>query len=262
MILLGYAGIFAAGLVLGLLGGGGSVLGVPILVYLFRLPASAATTYSLLLVGSSSLIGVVAYLRQRLVDFRAGTLFLLPSLLGVLLARRILLPALPDELFRAGAFVLTKDRLVLLVFAAVMGAAAHAMLCRTGKNDAKRARGRPTKLLGAGLVAGLVMGFVGAGGGFLVVPVLVRTAHLDMKRAVATSLFVLFGSAWFGVTSDGLTGASIDGAWASVLVSVSFAGVIVGTILSSRTPAHRLKRWFAYLVAVIALAITVKELLF
>jgi uncharacterized membrane protein YfcA len=106
------------------------------------------------------------------------------------------------------------------------------------------------------------MGFVGAGGGFLVVPVLVRTAHLDMKRAVATSLFVLFGSAWFGVTSDGLTGASIDGAWASVLVSVSFAGVIVGTILSSRTPAHRLKRWFAYLVAVIALAITVKELLF
>ena len=125
--LLGWFGAAAMGLVLGLIGGGGSILAVPVLVYLFGQPGGLATYYSLFIVGLSAAIAVVPYARRGGVEFATAGVFFLPSLLGVAISRRILLPALPPVVEFLGLSI-AKDAIVLLGFGAVMLAASVSMI--------------------------------------------------------------------------------------------------------------------------------------
>lgn len=263
-LLAGYFCIFLVGLVLGLLGGGGSILSVPVLVYLFGMAASQATVYSLFLVGISSLIGTFSYLPKKLVDFKVGLFFLFPSMIGVAIARRWLLPALPDLFFQLNSFALTKDRLILLVFGLVMGLASYSMLRarRTGSNQVESTTPRLALISICGFAAGAVMGFVGAGGGFLIIPVLVSLGSVEMKRAIGTSLFIITASSLFGFGSDWLAGVLIDWKLLGVLSPLSISGVVIGSRLSGRVPSSLLKRAFGVMILVIALALITKELFF
>jgi len=262
LIALGYISAILVGFALGLLGGGGSILTVPVLAYLFQIPASLATMYSLFVVGITSLVGTIGYLRLRLVDFRVGAFFLFPSLLGVWIARRVLLPAIPDSLMQGGSFVLTKDRLILLVFAGVMGLASYSMLRRPKQlpND-PRAMAKPgSKHIPIyGFMAGGLMGFVGAGGGFLIIPVLVGLGKMEMKPAVGTSLLIITLSSLFGFAGDFLNASSVNWSFLLTFSSLSIAGVFLGAQLSKKVSAQALKRGFGFMILGVSLLMVLKE---
>ena len=197
---LGYAAAVLMGGILGLMGGGGSILAVPILVYIFSIPPVVATGYSLFLVGLTSLFGVIGYARKKQVNFKVGIVFSIPALIGVFSARKFVVPALPATLFSIGNFTVSKDLAIMVLFAIMMLAASFSMIRgkkpvdESDKNVKKHeiSEGKKVLLIAIeGLVVGLLTGLVGAGGGFLVIPVLVILAGLDMKEAVGTSLIVI-----------------------------------------------------------------------
>lgn len=261
MILLGYISALFIGLVLGLLGGGGSILAVPILVYLFGIPASLATVYSLFVVGITSAVGTFGYLRAKLVDLPTGAFFLFPSLLGVTLARRWILPRIPELILDLEGFSLTKDRLILFAFALVMSLAAYSMLRRskpTSPTGDQRRRWIPLY----GLSAGLIVGFVGAGGGFLIIPVLVGLGKVDMKPAVGTSLLIIASSSLFGFAGDLAQIPALDWSFLLSFTALSIVGLFVGMRLSRRVSSASLKRSFGGMILAVAAFILIKESFF
>jgi uncharacterized membrane protein YfcA len=258
--ILGYFSAVLMGLVLGLIGGGGSILTVPILIYLFGIGAAVASRYSLLVVGVCSLIGSYSYFQRKLVDLRTALLFALPAFLGVALSRRILLPALP-EAFRISHFTISKDLLILMSFAAVMLLAALSMIRSRGQAANEQKLRIPfVQILTQGFGVGAITGFVGAGGGFLIVPALVELLKLPMSRAVGTSLVIISANSLFGFFGDYLKGAPTE--WGLLMPVLGFAtiGIFLGTYLNRLIPNQKLKPLFGWFVLFMGGMIFLKEL--
>lgn len=248
MIALGYLSAILMGLVLGLIGGGGSVLAVPILVYLFKVPGAEATFYSLFIVGVCAAVGAMPLSKRGLVVAKTGLLFFLPSVVGVLFSRRVLLPALPGNFDIAGR-AFTKDLLILILFGVVMIAASWSMLRKIPAGAKKSTSGTtPAKTGFTGVIVGAITGFVGAGGGFLIVPALVNELSLPIEKAIGTSLFIIALSSLSGFSGELLAGARVN--WALVLpfLVVSLAGVSAGTYLNRFIPGSKLKPAFGWFV--------------
>ncbi|MGY3089362.1 putative membrane protein YfcA [Hymenobacter sp. UYAg731] len=269
--MLHYFGYFAAifiGLSLGIMGGGGSILTVPVLVYLMGVSPVLSTAYSLFVVGSTAVVGATGYFRKGLVSLRTAVVFLAPSLLAVFLVRKVVLPAIPHELFAIGGLVFTKDLLVLVAFAVLMVAAATSMIrsrpaevVPAGELHHRQAFNYPL-ILGIGLVVGTLTGFVGAGGGFLIIPALVLGARLPMKLAVGTSLAIIALNSLIGFTGDLSAGTAV--AWPFLLGFLAFAlgGIVLGTYLARFIPGARLKPAFGWFTLGMGTFILTKELLF
>lgn len=269
--MLHYLGYFAAifiGLALGIMGGGGSILTVPVLVYLIGVSPVLSTAYSLFVVGSTALVGASGYFRKGLVSVPTALVFLATSVAAVFLTRKFLLPAIPRELFTVGRLVFTKDLLVLVAFAGLMVAAAASMI-RGRPGDAGPGAARPQAprinyplVLGIGAVVGLLTGFVGAGGGFLIIPALVLGARLPMKMAVGTSLAIIALNSLIGFTGDLSAGTPID--WPFLLGFLAFAlgGIVLGTYLARFISGARLKPAFGWFTLAMGAFILAKELLF
>ncbi|QNH62570.1 sulfite exporter TauE/SafE family protein [Hymenobacter sediminicola] len=267
--MLSYAGYFAAifiGLALGILGGGGSILTVPVLVYLMGVSPVLSTAYSLFVVGSTSVVGASGYLRKGLVSLRTAVVFLIPSLAAVFLVRTALLPAIPHELFIIGGFLFTKDLLVLVAFAVLMVVAATAMIRNKQTEDVPETeRDQPFNyplILGIGVLVGTLTGFVGAGGGFLIIPALVLGARLPMKLAVGTSLAIIALNSLIGFVGDLSAGTPI--AWGFLLGFLAFAlaGIVLGTYLARFIPGARLKPAFGWFTLAMGSFILLRELVF
>lgn len=261
VFLIGLALSLLIGVSLGLLGGGGSILTVPILHYVFGLDASESTALSLFIVGVTAAAGSIAYARRGEVAWREGFIFSIPSFLAVYATRRFAVPALPAEV-SVLSFNLSKDNLVLLVFGVVMLLAAGAMLKPSKPKPPASAElnfARISLIILEGAFVGGVTGFVGAGGGFLIVPALVILVGLDMKRAVGTSLVVIALKSLIGFAGDLSAGTVIN---TSVLVSVTAAsliGMVVGTKLVTRVSSEKLKPAFGWFVLVMGTLILLKE---
>ena len=269
--MLHYLGYFAAifiGLSLGIMGGGGSILTVPVLVYLMGVSPVLSTAYSLFVVGSASLVGAVGYFRKGLVSVPTALVFLATSLVAVFLTRKLLMPAIPHALFTAGQVVFTKDLLVLVAFAGLMVAAATAMIRSRQAEDIltdderHQHRVNHALILTVGAVVGLLTGFVGAGGGFLIIPALVLFARLPMQRAVGTSLFIIAVNSLIGFTGDLSAGTPI--AWSFLLGFLSFAlgGIVLGTYLARFIPGTKLKPAFGWFTLAMGTFILLRELVF
>ncbi|MBW3129294.1 sulfite exporter TauE/SafE family protein [Hymenobacter profundi] len=266
--LLGYFAAVFIGLSLGILGGGGSILTVPVLVYLMGVNPVLSTAYSLFVVGSTSVVGASGYFRRGLVSLKTAVVFLLPSLLAVFVVRKLLLPAIPHVLFSVGNVVFTKDLLVLVTFAMLMVGAALSMIRakQTEQVLAEKLHHLPTfnypLILGIGLVVGLLTGFVGAGGGFLIIPALVLGARLPMKLAVGTSLAIIALNSLIGFSGDISAGTPI--AWTFLLGFLSFtlAGIVLGTYLARFIPGAKLKPAFGWFALTMGLFILLRELVF
>ena len=269
--MLHYLGYFAAifiGLALGIMGGGGSILTVPVLVYLIGVSPVLSTAYSLFVVGSTALVGASGYFRKGLVSVPTALVFLATSVAAVFLTRKFLMPAIPHELFTVGRLVFTKDLLVLVAFAGLMVAAAASMIrSRPGDADPGAARPQGPRInyplvLGIGAVVGLLTGFVGAGGGFLIIPALVLGARLPMKTAVGTSLAIIALNSLIGFTGDLSAGTPID--WSFLLGFLAFAlgGIVLGTYLARFISGARLKPAFGWFTLAMGAFILAKELLF
>lgn len=263
MEIIGYIGAILMGLSLGLIGGGGSILTVPILVYLFQLDPVLSTAYSLFIVGLTSLVGSFSHMRMGNIDFRTAIVFGIPSIVSVYLTRLYLVPAIPEHLLSIGTFEVTKPLGLLLLFAIIMLLASYSMIRQTKSNPQESKRGyKYHMILLEGIVVGIVTGLVGAGGGFLIIPALVLFAGLEMKKAVGTSLVIIATKSLIGFTGDLQGSLEIDWSFLLIFSSIAVGGIIVGSILSKNISNEKLKPAFGWFVLVMGLYILIKETLF
>lgn len=252
---IGYICLLFMGLTLGLVGAGGSILTIPILVYLFKIPMIIATTYSLVIVGSSAFIATIRY--RHIILFKKAIIFTIPSIIGIFCARSYLIPNLPEFLW--GLPINQVLMLLLLVFMALAGYFMIKDFKFHTDNKAANNKATQIKLISIGLCLGTIMGLLGAGGGFLIIPTLVLWMRLNMQEAVPTSLFIITINSLIGTLSNKHSLDSND--WSCLLGYLSFAlvGMFIGIYLGKYVNGHNLKQSFGWFVWMIAIVIATKE---
>ena len=255
MEIAGYITSILMGVSLGLIGGGGSILTVPILVYLFQIDPVLATAYSLFIVGLTALVGGISYYQRKEVDLKTGLIFAAPSFVGVYLTRAYLVPSIPDPVFSMGSVVVSKSLLIMLLFAVLMVAASISMIRSKPASGAAQKKeispGAKALIIGLeGLVVGGVTGLVGAGGGFLIIPALVILVGLPMKIAVGTSLFIIAAKSLLGFIGDVQHQAFIDWGLLLRISAIAVIGIFIGLAFSKKVPEKMLKKGFGYFVLV------------
>jgi len=262
MEIIGYFASLLIGISLGLIGGGGSILTVPVLVYLFKVEPVTATAYSLFIVGATSLVGVFPKYKKGEINIKTAIVFGVPSILSVYSTRAFIVPAIPNEIFTLGSFVATKAFMTMLLFALLMVFASVSMI-RSKKQvvdeEGEQVFNYPMILL-EGTVVGLITGLVGAGGGFLIIPALVLFSKLPMKQAIGTSLLIIAAKSLIGFTGD-LGRQSIN--W-NLLLSVTMlaiAGIFIGNTIGNKIAADKLKKGFGWFVLVMGIYIIFREFL-
>ncbi len=258
MELFGYFGALCIGLILGLTGGGGSILTVPILVYIMLLDPIIATAYSLFIVGTTSAFGAIQNYQKGLVDLKSGFLFAIPSFIAVYLTRRFIVPLIPSTLIKE-PFLVTKSDFLMVFFAIIMVLAAISMLKKKKTTEETVGNISLFTLLIQTFTIGIIIGLVGAGGGFLIIPSLVLFAKLPMKKAVGTSLFIIAMNSLIGFLGDVQT-ISIDWKFLSSFTGISIVGIFIGIYLNKFVNETQLKKGFAYFVLCMATFILVKEI--
>ncbi|MFA0960426.1 sulfite exporter TauE/SafE family protein [Roseivirga sp. BDSF3-8] len=263
MEILGYLLAVVMGFTLGLLGGGGSILTVPILVYVLGVEPVLATAYSLFVVGSTAVIGGAQKHRQGLVRWKTGIVFAIPSLVAVLLTRLYLVPAIPETIFRLDGFSFTKDIAIMVFFGVVMLLASYSMI--KDRKDTSEQKEKPFNfplILAEGLIVGVITGLVGAGGGFLIVPALVLLVGLPIKEAVGTSLVIIAIKSLIGFLGDIGSGQDINWTFLLLFTACSFAGMFIGTYATRFVSADRLKKGFGWFVLAMGIFIILSETVF
>jgi uncharacterized protein len=264
MEIVGYIASLIIGISLGLIGGGGSILTVPVLVYLFRVQPVLATAYSLFIVGSTSLIGSFPKYKVGDINVKTAVIFGIPSVAAVFTTRAFIVPAIPADLFTIGSFVVTKSLLMMVLFAVLMVFASVSMI-RNNKEPEKETGQRtdfnyPLILL-EGIVVGMLTGLVGAGGGFLIIPALVLLSKLPMKQAVGTSLLIIAAKSLIGFTGD-LGQLEMNWMLLFTITGLAIAGIFIGNRMSKKLSPDKLKKGFGWFVLAMGIYIIVKELLF
>ncbi len=261
MIIAGYSAAVLIGIALGLIGGGGSILTVPVLVYLFSMDPVLATAYSLFIVGATSAVGAIAYFKKGVVHVKAAIVFGIPSILSVFLTRAYIVPAIPREVFRVGDFILTRSLLLLLLFAVLMIAASYGMIKRQQQAVASSLQKQQFNyplILTEGAIVGLLTGLVGAGGGFLIIPALVVISKLPMKEAIGTSLVIIAAKSLIGFLGE-RSETGVDWTFLLTITAFAIAGIFIGTALAKRINGDKLKPVFGWFVLVMGVYIILKE---
>lgn len=259
MIILGYVFALFVGIILGLLGGGGSILAVPVLVYIMGVSPVPATAYSLFIVGVSALVGTQQFFKNGNLNYKIGITFAIPSLLGVFFCRKWIMPNLPETINFFQFFAIGKDTLILVFFALVMILASLSMLFSWKFLKSNRDNNLPIIAID-GIIIGVITGFVGAGGGFLIIPALLLFTDITMKEAVGTSLFIIAVKSLLGFTAE----LSNDVDWNLLLIFTSFStsGIFIGSYLSNIINGDVLKKSFGIFVFIMAMFIFFKELFY
>lgn len=259
--ILGYIGALLIGLVLGLIGGGGSILTVPILVYALSLNPVIATAYSLFVVGATSLVGAFKNMMKGMVDFKTAIIFAIPAFIAVYLTRAFLIPAIPEELFQIGDFMVTKNLAIMLFFAIIMLLASVSMIRNKRKetDEETEITYNYPLIIVEGIIVGTITGIVGAGGGFLIIPALVLLAKLPMKKAVATSLLIIAIKSLIGFLGD-VQNLDIDWPFLLIFTGISIVGIIIGIWLNKFIDGKKLKKGFGWFVLVMGIYIIYKEI--
>ena len=263
MQIAGYIASLFIGISLGLIGGGGSILTVPVLVYLFGISPALGISYSLFVVGFTSLIGAFNNYRKRLVNFRVALIFGAASITTVFVTRKFIIAQVPNIIFEIGSFAVTYSLLVMLLFAALMLAASISMI-RSKKiavDENTTSKKQTGSLLLYGILIGLVTGFLGAGGGFLLIPALVILMKLPIKQAIGTSLLIIALNSLIGFVGD-IGRYPVDWKFLSTITAIAIVGVFIGGLFNDKVNAEKLKKGFGWFVLVMGVYILVKEIFF
>lgn len=259
MVVIAYIAALFIGVSLGLIGGGGSILTLPVLVYLFGIEATLATVYSLFIVGTTSLIGATSYVRKGLINFKMALYFGAPSLLAIFLTRRFLFPSIPEILFSIGTFTLSKHLFLLLLFAVVMlFAAAKMIFVKQDVTSQDQDKFYFPQIAVRGLLVGTLTGLIGAGGGFLIIPALVTYLKLPIKQAIGTSLFIISVNSLLGFITA-LHSEYIDWHFLLGIVAVAAVGIFTGSYLSNKISSKKLKPGFGWFILIMAILILYRE---
>lgn len=260
MDLIGYLASIVIGISLGLIGGGGSILTVPVLVYLFAVDPVLATAYSLFIVGITSAVGSFSYFKKGLVNLKTVIVFGAPSIIAVFLTRAFIVPAIPDKIFKTEDFILTKSMLLMLIFAVLMIFASYSMIKkRTIKSQENKQKFNYPLIFIEGIVVGILTGLVGAGGGFLIIPALVILSNLPMKEAVGTSLVIIAAKSLIGLLGES-NEQMIDWTLLVAITGFAIAGIFIGMVLSKRIDGNKLKPAFGWFVLTMGIYIVLREI--
>ncbi|MDH5475653.1 MAG: sulfite exporter TauE/SafE family protein [Cyclobacteriaceae bacterium] len=259
---IGYVAAFVIGVVLGLIGGGGSILTVPAFVYLLGIQPVIATGYSLFVVGSTALVGGLIYAKKQLVDFKTAFIFAIPAFIAVYLTRKFIITAIPEVIFESDILYLTKEVGLMVFFGAIMLAASFSMIKnKKHVNDEKEQEVKynmPAIIL-EGVLVGVITGLVGAGGGFMIIPALVILAKLPMKKAVGTSLIIIAAKSLIGFIGD-VENIEIEWNFLLLFSGTAIVGIFLGTYLNKLIPGTKLQKGFGWFVLVMAIYILINEI--
>lgn len=257
---IGYLASVLIGVSLGLIGGGGSILTIPVLVYLFHIDPVSATGYSLFIVGTTSLTGAVKNYFRHTVNIKAGLYFSLVASATVLLIRNFVLHTIPENLFAIGNFMVTKPVAIMLVFSILMLLAAGKMLFyNVPENSKTHEEFSVVKLVITAIGIGCVTGLLGAGGGFLIIPALIFIFRMHVKEAIGTSLLIISINSLVGFAGD-LVHIQFDWFILLSITACAVAGMFLGFIFNTKTDEKKLKKYFGWFVLVMAVYIIFKEL--
>lgn len=259
MELLGYVGALLMGIILGLTGGGGSIITVPILVYVLNINPIVSTAYSLFIVGTTSTFGAIHNYYKGLVEIKTGFLFAIPSFIAVFLTRKFLVPLLPKTIFTFENLVFTRETFLMILFAFIMIFAALAVVRKKKNETIVQNENSKTTLILKNFSIGILIGLVGAGGGFLIIPSLLFFAKLPLKKAVATSLFIISLNSLIGFIGD-IQNLTIDWYFLIKFTGISVLGIFIGIYLNKFINENQLKKTFAYFVISMAIFILIKEI--
>lgn len=257
--LLGYIGALIIGIVLGITGGGGSILTVPILVYLLGLHPITATAYSLFIVGTTSAFGTIQNFKKDLVAPITALQFAIPSVIGVYLTRKFIVPGIPDPLFYFASMQLSKGTFLMLLFAMVMLLAAISMLKETKEPLVVVPKNKYWVIFQLFLV-GILIGLIGAGGGFLIIPALITLARLTIRKAIGTSLLIITINSLIGFLGDVQT-TTIDWQFLLGFTLLSVIGIFIGLFIQKYINEKLLKKIFGYFIFAMSIFILYRELL-
>jgi uncharacterized membrane protein YfcA len=259
MELIGYVACIFIGIILGILGGGGSILSIPILVYLLHVDVVMASAYSLFIVGSTSLVGAIPKYKKHLVNLRTGFFFGLPSIVTIFCTRKWIVPAIPEIVYQTESFTLTKRVLILGLFAVLMILASISMIRGSKEINNENHRFRVVLVIIEGIIIGFLTGLVGAGGGFLIIPALVLLTGLPFKTAVGTSLFIIAINSLIGFLGD-VMNYSMDWQFLLSITALSVIGILIGDRISKKIPAATLRKSFGWFVLIMGCWILFREL--
>ena len=258
--IFGWISAMVAGIVMGLLGGGGSTIAVPVLVFLLGVSPVNATAYSLFIVGCAATIGTWGSMKRGQVDFKTGMTFAIPSLFAVYVVQRWGIPAIPEH-WNAWGHIMSRDSLIMLVFSILMLGAAHSMI-----RESSAPLGASKNKLALwfvpleGLVVGALTGLVGAGGGFLIIPALVLFTGLNMQVAIGTSLLIISMKSFVGFFGALSNGFPMDWTLLLSFASLTMVGTYLGTKWRKHLDSNLLKKAFGWFILVMAIGILASEL--
>lgn len=258
---LGYFSALIIGLVLGLIGGGGSILTVPVLVYLLGINPVIATAYSLFIVGTTSAFGTIFNYKKGLVEIKTGIKFAIPSLIAIYLTRKFLVHLLPEKLFSIGDFTITKEFFLMTLFAIVMMLASFSMIYDKKIKTETVAKPNFAITFVQMFIVGIIIGLIGAGGGFLFIPALIYIAKLPIKKAVGTSIFIIAINSLIGFSGD-ICNINPDWGFLLIFTLISIFGIFVGIYVNKFINEKSLKKSFGWFVLFMSLFILAKEIFF
>jgi uncharacterized membrane protein YfcA len=261
--LITYVASLFVGLSLGMVGAGGSILTVPVFIYVLKIDPLTSSIYSMFIVGISSLAGGIRSLFHKLVDLKTMVMFGIPSVTGVLIARKLIFPSIPDQIFSIGAFIVSKKILFMICISTLMFFAAVKMLKASSPKTVNVSSGTQNSgyLFIQGLIVGIITGLFGIGGGFLIVPALYFWTHLPMKKAVGTALLIIAMNSLFSFFTS-YSESLIN--W-GLLIRFSLGaiiGILIGSRIAERIPSNYLKRIFGWFVMAISFYIVIKQFTF
>jgi uncharacterized protein len=268
MLVAGIIAFLIIGLILGLIGGGGSLLGVPVLVYVLCIEADLATTYSLFIVGMTALVGAISYVKKGEVSAEAILNFALASVITVFCMRKFIMPNIPAEFMFKGIHI-HKHTLIMVVFAFLILSASYSMIISRKPNRVKDVKwneftktplGFPFVVL-LGVLIGVITGFVGAGGGFIIVPVLMIFMRLNFKKAIGTSLCIVALNSIIGFLGN-LGHQNLDWLFLLGISAVCGVGILLGSLLSNKISSKKLKPAFGWFTLAVGLFVLIKETFF
>lgn len=258
MEFFGYLLAVLIGIFLGIFGGGGSLLSVPVFAYIFSLDEKVATAYSLFTVGISSIVGSIKQLGN--IEWKVTLIFGIPSIIAVWLTRFFIIPNLPEIIFDNETFIITRRMLIFGIFTFLLFISSFSMIYETNKNVKPISiKNFYALIIIEGFVVGGLTGFVGAGGGFLIIPALVILIGLDIKKAIATSLIIIALKSTFGFFLGDVMVMNIDWDFLIYFTIWTILGVIIGTYFGKSIDKLKLKKWFGIFIMVIAISILFKE---
>ncbi|MCO5247822.1 MAG: sulfite exporter TauE/SafE family protein [Chitinophagales bacterium] len=256
ILIIGYILSFLTGAVINLLGGGGSIMTVPILVYLFKVDPYLATSYSMFLVGISSWLATIDNAKKKMIIYKLAIVFAIPDLIVTYVIRKFLLPILPNIFFTYENITVTKQSVIMLIFAGLMiVASVNSLRSKKAPSTVRPIKFNYPLIIVQGMLVGLVTGLVGAGGGFLIIPAFVISSRVPMNIAIYTSSLVIAISTTIGFLGDFNPELNIDWRFLLVYTFITIAGVFAINPFKKKIGNQALRKTFGYMIFVLSLVI-------